>query len=141
MGVKEFLQENSGGDFEKFSFDQIGDGIVGEIVNTPRLIDTQFGQCMVIDIKPESGGEPRTVFVGSGPMARAISKALEQAGQMDLQPQKGARLGIQFTETRPSKTAGFNDAKLYQALYEKPSPAGASMESLFNRTPGEGQAS
>jgi len=130
--VRKFLDENASGGHEKFNFDKVGDAIAGEIVGVPKMVNTRFGECLVLDVKPDNG-EPRTVFVGDGPMARAVAQAVRDAGADDLA--QGARIGIRFAETQPSKTAGFNDAKIYDVGYEPPRSS-VSVDSIFDRARG-----
>lgn len=61
----------------------------------------------------------RTIYV-KGDMKRAIGEAVRKAGQRGA-PKVGGQLWVAWTDTQPATTRGYNDKKIYTAMYVPPS--------------------
>jgi hypothetical protein len=124
-------------------FGNIGDKVVGVIEGTPRKVETEFGDRLVIELRAtaestaakgtsgEDGaiadGDPVTVWVKPGAMASAIKKALGEAGAKGLS--EGDTLAVAYSGDGEKKKAGWNAPKLYVARYTPAKPA-VSVDSL-----------
>jgi len=120
--VNEFLESALSGRFPAASFEKAGDGVVGTIVGRPKVVETQYGKRLVIDLD-QGAGAGITVWVKPGAMATAVAKAASTDGLAE-----GGKLAIVFTEEMD--TGKGNPAKLYEARYEPPKAA-VDVASIF----------
>jgi len=120
--VNEFLESSLTGRFEGATFDKIGAGVAGTIMGRPKVVDTQYGKRLVIDLD-RGNGNGITVWVKPGSMATAVAKAAGADGLAE-----GGKLAIVFTEEQD--TGKGNPAKLYEARYEPPTTA-VDVSSIF----------
>ena len=123
--VDEFLQSALGGRYPAAKFDTKGQGAAGTIVGVPKVVDTQYGKRLLVDL--QHGDSGTTVWVKEGTMARAVAKAVQDAGATSLD--EGGKLAIVFTEEQD--TGKGNPLKLYEAKYEPPAK-GADVSSIFD---------
>jgi len=140
----EWLQQNSGGSGNPgVHFGQIGEKVVGRITETPKTVDTQFGERLVIELeatgastahKGKKGadgviteGDQVTVWLKPGAMAGAVRDAIAAAGAKGLT--EGDTLALQFSGTRDTGKA--EPVKLYTAQLVAAKPTVALSESLI----------
>jgi hypothetical protein len=140
----DWLSQNSGGNGGPgVYFGTIGDKVVGVITATPRQVDTEFGERLVIELRATSestatkgtsgedgdiqDGDEVTVWVKPGAMAAAIRKAIVDAGATGLT--EGDTLAVAYSGDGEKKKAGWNAPKLYVARYTTAKPA-VSLDSL-----------
>ena len=121
MSVKidEFYTEQP----EAFRFDNPGDTIDGDIVET-QLIDDQYNvggkPVLVLTIATNDGD--RKLFV-RGQMSRAVGEAVKSAGANGID--EGSTVRVTFTGTR--ELNGGRTMKLYEAEYVPPQPIGSAV--------------
>lgn len=139
-----WLNDNSGGSGNPgVHFGNIGDKIVGRITQTPKTVNTQFGERLVVELeahaqstasKGKKGadgqiveGDQVTLWVKPGAMAAAVRDAIAVAEARGLS--EGDTLALAFTGTRDTGKA--EPVKLYTAQLEPGKPAVAVSESLI----------
>lgn len=138
-----WLNSNGGGgdsiSVGSIAFAEVGDMIVGTVEGQPRLVTTQYGDRLVVELEATSGtakvdgndvtaGDIVTVWVKPGAMARAIGSAVKDAGAAGLEP--GGKLAIKHSALGEKKP-GRNPAKLFEAKYEPPQKM-TSVDDLFD---------
>lgn len=140
----DWLKDNSGGTGGPgVYFGAIGDKVVGEISATPRRVETEFGERLVVELKAADGctaqsgtngedgpikpGDEVTLWVKPGAMAAAISKAIGEAGAAGLSD--GDTLAVAYSGDGERRKPGWNPPKLYVARYT-PAKAAVSVENL-----------
>lgn len=140
----EWLQQNSGGTGNPgVHFGQIGEKVVGRITETPKTVNTQFGERLVIELEAAAGstaskgkkggdgaiveGDCVTLWLKPGAMAGAVRDAIAQAGAKGLT--EGDTLAVAFTGTKDTGKA--EPVKLYTAQLVASKPAVAVGESLI----------
>lgn len=126
--VSNFLSSASSGQYDSVSFENVGDSVAGEIVSLPKVVDTQYGRRLVVDLQPASG-DPKTLWIKEGSMARAVSSAVKAAGVTDLAV--GGKLQVTFSDEGTPSQKGFNPPKFYEARYEAPA-AGVAVDDIFS---------
>ena len=124
--AEEFLQSQLGGRFPAATFETKGSGVAGTIVGTPKVVETQYGKRMIVDLDNSGGGA--TVWIKDGTMGQAVSKAVSDAGEKTLA--EGGKLAIVFTEEKD--TGKGNPLKLYEAKYDPPAK-GVDVGSIFDQ--------
>jgi hypothetical protein len=134
----DWLDQNSGGaGGPSVYFGTIGDKVVGVIESTPRTVDTEFGERLVIELKAADGstatkgangedgpivdGDSVTVWCKPGAMASALKRAIADAGATGLSV--GDTLAIAYSGDGEKKKAGWNAPKLYAAKYVPAKPS------------------
>jgi ApbE superfamily uncharacterized protein (UPF0280 family) len=140
-----WLKDNSGGGDggPGVYFDTPGDKVVGVIVGTPRKVDTEFGERLVVELTATgestaskgtrgadgviADGDSVTVWCKPGAMASAIARACNEAGVQGLS--EGDTLALAYSGDGEQKKAGWNAPKLYVARYTIAKPA-VSVDSL-----------
>lgn len=137
-----WLNSNGGGgdsiSVGSIAFAEVGDTIIGTIENEPRLVTTQYGDRLVIELAATGGnakadgndvadGDIVTVWIKPGAMARAIGAAVKEAGANGLET--GGKLAIKHSALGEKKP-GRNPAKLFEAKYETPTKV-TSVDDLF----------
>lgn len=132
----EWLDTNSGGSGNPgVYFGTLGDKVVGRIVGTPKQVDTQFGERLVIELKatdkstaakgkkgadgPIVDGDEVTLWLKPGAMAAAVRDAVRESGANGLSD--GDTIAVAFTDTRDTGKA--EPVKLYAAQYVPAKPA------------------
>lgn len=120
--VHEFLESALTGRFPSATFENKGDAAAGTIVGVPKVLETQYGTRLLIDLD-QGGGNGVTVWVKPGAMATAVAKAAGADGLAE-----GGKLAIVFTDELD--TGKGNPAKLYEARYEPPKAA-VDVNSIF----------
>ena len=144
--MNEWIDNNSGGGDSNpgVAFDDIGAKIVGVINTAPAIVDTQYGERMVMDLIADkasectagpdrnvvNAGDVVTLWIKPGAMTRAIKEALVNAGAGD--PEVGGIIAVKYTGDGEKKP-GRNAPKLYKATYQKPptGTAGPDNDDLF----------
>ena len=133
-----WLNANSGGTGGPgVYFGTIGDKVAGTITGTPRKVDTEFGERLVVELAAHDGstatkgtngedgpivnGDEVTLWVKPGAMAAAIGDAIKAAGASGLS--EGDTLAVAYSGDGQKKKAGWNAPKLYQARYTPAKPA------------------
>jgi hypothetical protein len=129
--AEEFLQSQLGGRFPAAQFPNKGGGVAGTIMGTPRVVDTQYGRRMIVDLDNPSGGV--TLWVKEGTMGAAVSKAVADAGEKTLA--EGGKLAVIYTDDKD--TGKGNPLKMYEARYEPPAK-GVDVGSIFDNLAGTG---
>lgn len=140
----DWLNTNGGGGDSQssgnISFAEVGDTVVGTIETAPRLVTTQYGDRLVLELSALDGttaaadgnqvtaGDVVTVWVKPGAMARAITNAVRTAGCSGLEI--GGKLAIKHSALGEKKP-GRNPAKLYDAKYEAPAAKPTNVDDLF----------
>lgn len=140
--VENFL---SGGGAKSASFPEVGTVVGGTIVDEPTMMqqkDIKDGSLktwpdgnpvmqLVVKVQTDlrDSDEPdddgvRAIYIGSKGMKDAVRDALKKAGAKA--PQVGGVLKVAFTATEPASTKGFNDRKIYQAVYEPPTASASA---------------
>lgn len=116
--VDKFLHDNRGGGrFPAATWDHPGQRWGGRVVGTPKVVETQFGTRLLIDLENSNyadGGV--TWWVKPGPQAQALSDAVGGLGLAE-----GGLLEAVFTAEKD--TGKGNPLKLFEATYEAPKPA------------------
>lgn len=141
MSMDWFDQNSGGSGAPGVYFGEVGHKVVGRIVGTPKRVDTQFGERLVIELvatgdstalKGKKGadgkivdGDEVTVWTKPGAMAAAIRDAVQEAGATGLSD--GDTLALAFSDTRDTGKA--EPVKLYVARYT-PAKAAVSLDSL-----------
>lgn len=137
-----WLDQNSGGSGNPGAyFGAIGDKVVGVINGTPRTVETQFGERLVVELVASDGctaskgkkgadgtiqtGDEVTLWIKPGAMAAAVRDAVHAAEAKSLS--EGDTLAVAFSDTRDTGKA--EPVKLYQARYT-PATTTVSLESL-----------
>ena len=139
--TSEWLGQNSGGDSHpSVRFDTVGATITGTIDAEPKVVETEYGTRLVVDIKAASGttattadgpieaGATVTLWVKPGSMATAVRDAVRAGDASGLQ--QGATLTVQYERDGERKKASFNPPKLYRAKYVSP-VAAVAVDDLF----------
>lgn len=138
----EWLDQNSGGSGNPgVHFAKVGDKVVGEITQTPKTVDTQFGERLVIELRAADGctagkgkkgadgiiaaGDEVTLWLKPGAMAAAVRDAVKEAGANGLAA--GDTIAVAFSDTRDTGKA--EPVKLYVARHS-PARATVSVDSL-----------
>jgi hypothetical protein len=127
----DWLNDNSGGgdDGPGLYFGKVGQKVIGVITATPRQVNTQYGDRLVIALKVSEGsdalkgalgadgavstGEDVALWVKPGQMASALREALQTAGVKGLA--EGDTLAVQFVEEQ--NTGKPSPLKVYRAQY------------------------
>lgn len=137
-----WLNSNGGGgdsiSVGSIAFAEVGDTIIGTVEGEPRLVTTQYGDRLVIELAATGGnakadgndvddGDIVTVWIKPGAMARAIGAAVKEAGAAGLEA--GGKLAIKHSALGEKKP-GRNPAKLFEAKYEAPTKV-TSVDDLF----------
>jgi len=141
--ANEWLNSNGGGSSNSESvgsiaFAEVGDMIVGAIATDPRVVETQYGDRLVMELTASNAtakadgndvneGDVVTVWVRAGAMARAISNAVKDAGADGLAI--GGKLALKHSALGEKKP-GRNPAKLFEAKYEAPTKV-TNVDDLF----------
>lgn len=118
-----FAQNKTYDKVESFKFTQVGDTLAGTVKDHRPVISKNLNTGLmtekrVVDIETDSG-EVYAIWLEAGTiLTKAVSDAIYEAGEKDLTV--GWRLAVQHSATKPSKTQGFADAKLYEAKYTPP---------------------
>lgn len=133
----DWLRQNSGSSYPAVAFETVGAVIAGKIIETPRVVDSEFDgkstQSLVVAVEATEGttirsgkadsrvdtavGDKVSIWIKAGAMATAVQKALSAASATGLQ--EGGTLAVQYTgdgERKPGK----NPPKLYAAQYKAP---------------------
>jgi hypothetical protein len=102
------------------SFEEIGDGVGGvitfmDIVDGMNFTQTEKTRQKVIDLQPKDGDSIR-LYVKKGNMETELAAALRGHG-LDA-PRVGDSLAVTLVGTKPSKTKGYNPAKVYEVAYK-----------------------
>ena len=122
--VSQFLQNAGAGRFPNATFDVIGKRYEGTIVGLPKVVDTQFGERLLVDLEnPNLPGGGITLWIKDGTMGQAVATA---AGSDGIE--EGGKLSLEFTSERD--TGKGNPLKLFKATYEAPS-AKVDVTSIF----------
>lgn len=124
--AEDFLQSQLGGRFPAATFETKGSGVAGTIMGTPKVVETQYGKRMIVDLDNPAGGV--TLWVKDGPMAQAVAKAVSDAGERTLA--EGGKLAVVFVDEKD--TGKGNPLKLYEAKYEAPAK-GVDVGSIFDQ--------
>lgn len=131
----DWLSQNSGGSGNPgVYFGAKGDKVVGRIAETPKTVDTQFGERLVIELVANPGctatkgkkgadgtiteGDEVTLWLKPGAMAAAVRDAVQAADATGLAAD--GVLAVVFSDTRDTGKA--EPVKLYQAQYVAPVP-------------------
>lgn len=139
-----WLDQNAGGSGGPgVFFGTVGDKVVGVITGTPRPVETEFGERLVVELVAADGctatkgtngedgpiqaGDDITLWVKPGAMASALRNAVRDAGVDGLS--EGDTLAIAYSGDGERRKAGWNPPKLYQARYTPAKPA-VSLDSL-----------
>lgn len=139
-----WLNENSGGSGNPgVHFGEVGEKVVGRITATPKKVETQFGERLVVELeatgqstasKGKKGGDGRisegdnvTLWLKPGAMAAAVRDAIANAEAKGLS--EGDTLALAFSGTRDTGKA--EPVKLYTAQLVAAKPAVAVGESLI----------
>lgn len=140
----DWLANNSGGSGNPSPhFGKIGDKVVGRIRELPKVVETQFGERMVVELVASAGctahkgkngsdgpiveGEEITLWIKTGAMAAAVRDAVENADASGLGVD--GILAVAFSGERD--TGKPQPVKLYAAQYQAPVPTVAVGESLI----------
>lgn len=140
----DWLNANSGGSGNPgVFFGNKGDKVVGRIAETPKTVDTQFGERLVIELVASAGctaqkgkkgadgpiveGDEVTLWLKPGAMAAAVRDAVNNADASGLAVD--GVLAVAFTDTKDTGKA--EPVKLYAAQYQAPVPTVAVGESLI----------
>lgn len=132
----DWLDSNSGGSGNPgVYFGTLGDKVVGVIVGTPKQVDTQFGERLVIELRateastaakgkkgadgPIVAGDEVTLWLKPGAMAAAVRDAVRESGASGLAD--GDTIAVAFNDTRDTGKA--EPVKLYAAQYVAAKPA------------------
>jgi len=125
--VNDFLRESRMSKYPNATFERVGDSITGVVASPPRIIDSQFGKALVVDLANDSYSEGgRTLWIKQGQMAAAIADACGDDGLAE-----GGRLTVVFTGEKD--TGKPSPLKEYAAQYEPPR-AKVDMRSIFPTT-------
>lgn len=120
----EFLRQSRISGFPNAKFDRLGDSVSGTIKGAPRVIDSQYGKALVIDLVNEQYPEGGiTLWVKAGIMASALADAVG-----DGRLEEGGRLQVTFSGERD--TGKPSKLKEYDVRYEAPTPA-VDVNSIF----------
>jgi hypothetical protein len=115
--VGDFLNEARGSRYPAATFAKVGDSVVGVIVGTPKVVDTQYGKRLLVDLENAAYAEGgQTVWIKAGPMGQAVAEAVGGHGLAE-----GGKLMIVFTEERD--TGKPSPLKIFEAQYEVPRAA------------------
>lgn len=140
----DWLSANSGGSGNPgVYFGNVGDKVVGRIAQTPKTVDTQFGERLVIELVANAGctaskgkkgadgviaeGDEVTLWLKPGAMAGAVRDAIQDANATGLAVD--GVLAVAFSGTRDTGKA--EPVKLYAAQYQAPVPTVAVTDSLI----------
>jgi hypothetical protein len=122
--VNRFLQNAGAGRFPNASFESVGTKFEGKVAGLPKMVDTQFGERLLIDLEnPNYKGGGITLWVREGPMGQAVAKAVGTEGL-----EEGGLLSLEFTSERD--TGKGNALKLFAATYEAPKVS-VDVDSIF----------
>lgn len=111
--VSQFLKESRAGRFPNATFEKVGDGYTGTIVGLPRLVESQYGPALVVDLANERyPGGGITLWIKQGPLGAAVAEASNNVLE------EGGTLSVVFTDTRD--TGKPSPLKLYEAQYTPP---------------------
>lgn len=130
--VSTFLDSAGGSKYPAFKFENIGDTLAGEIIDTPKIIqrpnlnDGTPEDNLVINIRTTDGHE-FTLWVRRGFLAGAISDAVKAAGAAGLEA--GGKLGVRYTESRD--TGKPKPARVFTAQYQPPTPPTVNPADIF----------
>lgn len=138
-----WLSNNRGntGDGVGVYFGTVGQKVVGEIISTPKKVDTQYGERLVVELRcredstalkgkegadgPIQGSDEVSLWIKPGPMASALADAIAAAGAKGLT--EGDTIAVAFSGEqdtgKPSKL------KLYTAQLVPVKPT-VSVDSL-----------
>lgn len=139
----DWLNENSGGSGNPgVHFANKGDKVIGRIAQTPKTVNTQFGERLVIELVANAGctagkgkkgadgiiaeGDEVTLWLKPGAMAAAVRDAISRAETTGLAVD--GVLAVVFSDTKDTGKA--EPVKLYLAEYRAPVPTvpvGASL--------------
>jgi hypothetical protein len=130
----DWLSANSSGNRTPgVSFKTVGDKIVGKVISTPRTVETEFGQRLVIELEASgdtdasssegaiTGGELVSLWVKPGAMATALRTALTEAKVDGIA--EGDTLAFQYTGDGEASKPGWNPPKQYRAKVQPARPA------------------
>ena len=142
--MTDWLSDNAGGTGNPgVAFTKLGMKVVGVITATPKAVDTQHGERLVVELRalpgctaehgtkgadgviPEDGEV--TLWIKPGAMATAVRDAIQAAGAKGLT--EGDTLALAFTGTKDTGKA--EPVKLYTAQLVVAKPAVALSESLI----------
>lgn len=137
----EWLSANSSNDrTPAVGFTTIGAKIVGRIIGTPRIVDTEFGSRLVIELEAHDGstatgaGEPInagdvvSVWIKPGAMATAIAGAIKEAGATGLG--EGDIIAVQYVADGVASKPGWNPPKQFRARLQ-PARATVAVDDLI----------
>ena len=146
---------NRGGKVAKF--DRIGDSITGLLIDAEKIPLTDINGKVVVDEK--TGAERTQVLYtlqtedrdpqdpfddgrrrvyAKWAIQSAISDELKEKGLLSVGLQENGKLTLIHSETRPAKTRGYNDAKLFKASYEPPAPRSLGGAEAVAESPWDG---
>jgi len=124
--VNQFLKESRAGRYPNAVFDKPGTTVTGTIVGVPRIVTSQFGDALVVDLAnpayPDGGV---TVWIKQGMAGAAVADAVGDHGLAE-----GGVLTLKFTGERD--TGKGNPLKLYEAHYVPP-VASVDVASIFGQ--------
>jgi hypothetical protein len=122
-------------------FATVGSKVVGTIIGTPRQVDTQYGERLIIDVRAIEGttatkgklgadgpiavGEEVSIWAKAGAMAAALRDAINQADAKGFT--EGDTLALACSEE--IDTGKHSKLKKYVARYTPAAPA-VNLESL-----------
>lgn len=132
-----WLRQNSGAGHPAVAFEEIGATIAGKIVETPRVVSSDFDgrttESLVVAVEATDGttiragkadarvpvetGDVVSIWIKAGAMATAVQKAISEAKADGLS--EGGTLAVQYTNDGERKP-GKNPPKLYAAQYKAP---------------------
>jgi hypothetical protein len=110
-----FLRESRISPYPNASFDDVGDTVAGVIGAPPKIVDSQFGPALVVELVNtvySDGGI--TLWIKKGQMASAVDNACHDHGGLA----EGGKLSVTLTELRD--TGKPSPLKVYEARYEPP---------------------
>jgi hypothetical protein len=111
--VQSFLNDNrGGGKYPDAKFEVVGDRASGTIVSTPKVVETQYGRRLLVDLDDGQGGGV-TLWIKEGPMAQAVAEAAGSHGLV-----AGGVLTLTFASEKD--TGKSNPVKLFEATYTPP---------------------
>lgn len=135
---------NSGSGGPGVHFGAVGDKVIGKIIGTPKTVETEFGQRLVIELiaadestasKGARGGDGRivggdevTLWIKPGAMATALKAAIVEAKASGIS--EGDTIAMQYAGDGVSSKPGWNPPKLYNAKL-KPAAPSVSVDDLL----------
>jgi hypothetical protein len=122
--ARDFLRGAMAGKYPGAKFDTVGDTVAGIIEGEPKVVETQYGRRLLVDLK--QGDRGTTLWVKEGPMAQAVAKAVADAGVETVA--EGGKLAVVFSDEKD--TGKGNPLKLFEARYEPPA-GGVKIDDIF----------